>query len=220
MTPSHQFWWNWAVSVAGVVANFMVVLVALFGEPFWLWAFPPTLRIGLLRRLGEKTIAVGQQNGVTIRTDVRFFHLFVWNERRRWSPAHGVQVFLTSIEEVGPNGEFQVAWVGNVPMRWRDQEVVPITATIGSPKHADFFMVAKQNRMLSLMPLIAPNNLRVNWEGKCRFVARFQVRSNEADSQDFRIEVAWDGVWDDGDTEMGNHLHVGIPVEGRQEVTR
>lgn len=209
MTPDKQFWWNWAASVAGVAANFLVVLVALFGERFWMWAFPPRLRIRLLERFGEKTIAVGQlPNGTTTRTDVRFFHLLVWNERRTWSPAHGVQVFLSSIEELGPNGKYQVAWVGNVPMRWRDQEFVPVTATIGATKHSDFFMVGKQNLTLSLMPLVAPNNLPVNRQGACRFVARFQVRSNEADSQDFRIEVAWDGVWEDGDVEMGQHLRV------------
>jgi hypothetical protein len=208
MTPDQQFWWNWTVGVAGVAANLLVVLVALFGERFWSWKFPPTLKIKLLERFGEKTVAMGRQNGVTIRNDVRFFHLLVWNERRKWSPAHGVQVFLTSIEEVGPNGKYQVTWVGNVPMRWRDQEVVPVTATLGAPKDADFLMVGRQGLVLSLMPLIAPNNLPVHRQGKCRFVARLQVRSNEADSQDFRAEVSWDGVWEDGDMEMGSHLHV------------
>ena len=168
MTPDQQFWWNWTVGVAGVAANLLVVLVALFGERFWSWEFPPTLKIKLLERFGEKTVAVGQQNGVTIRNDVRFFHLQVWNERRKWSPAHGVQVFLTSIEEVGPNGKYQVTWVGNVPMRWRDQEVVPVTATLGAPKDADILMVGKQDLVLSLMPLIAPNNLPVHRQGKCR----------------------------------------------------
>jgi hypothetical protein len=208
MTTEQQFWWNWAVGLAGVAANLLVVAVALFGERFWSWKFPPKFRMRLLEKLGEKTVAVGLRDGVPIRNDVRFFHLLVWNERRKWSPAHGVQVFLTSIEELGPNDKYQVAWVGNVPMRWRDQEVVPITETIGAPKHADFFMVGKQNLMLSLMPLITPNNLNVHRKGACRFVARFQARSNEADSEDFRIEVAWDGVWEDGNIEMGNHLRV------------
>jgi hypothetical protein len=69
-------------------------------------------------------------------------------------------------------------------------------------------MVGKQNLTLSLMPLLVPNNLAVNRQGACRFIARLQVRSDEADSEDVRIEVAWDGVWEDGDIEMGNHLHV------------
>lgn len=215
MTPDQQFWWNWVVSVAGVAANLLVVLVALFGERFWAWKFPPKLRVKLLEKYGEKTIGEGLQSGITVRNDIRFFHLQVWNERRKWSPAHGVQIFLTRIEEVGPNGKYQIAWTGNVPMRWRDQEFVPVTEIIGAPKDADFFMVIKQNSLLSLMPLIAPNNLVVHRKGACKFVARFQVRSNESDSEDFSAEVAWDGVWEDGDIEMSNHLH----VEG-QEVVR
>jgi hypothetical protein len=208
VTPDQQFWWNWSVYLAGAVANLLVVLVALFGERFWSWKFPPKLKIKLLEKYGEKTVAVGQRNGIEIRNDVRFFHLQVWNERRKWSPAHNAQVFLISIEEVGPDDRYQVAWVGNVPMRWRDQEVVPVTQTIGAQKDADFFMVGKQSLVLSLMPLIAPNNLIVHRQGACKFIAHFQVRSNEADSEDFRVKVAWDGAWEDGDLEMHNHLHV------------
>jgi hypothetical protein len=209
MTPDQQFWWNWSVGLAGAAANLLVVLVALFGERFWSWKFPPKLRIKLLEQYGEKTVAVGQQpNGLPIHNDVRFFHLQVWNERRRWSPAHNAQVFLTSIEEEGPDGRDQVVWVGNVPMRWRDQEVVPVTQTIGAHKDADLLMVGKQSLLLSLMPLIAPNNLPVNRQGACKFKAHFQVRSDEGDSEDFRVKVAWDGTWEDGDLEMRNHLIV------------
>src|SRR5580704_15138943 len=125
MTPEQQFWWNWFVNVAGVVASLLVVAVALFGERFWKWKFPPTLKIKLLEQYGEKTVATAMQaNGIPLHNDVRFFHLQVWNERRKWSPAHNVQVFLTGIEEEGPDGRYQFTWVGNVPMRWRDQEVV------------------------------------------------------------------------------------------------
>jgi len=192
MTPDQQFWWNWYVLLAGAAANFLVALVALFGERLWKRAFPPKLKIKLLEKYGEKTVAVGERNGQEIRNDVRFFHLQVWNERRRLSPARNAQVFLTHIEEQGPDGRYQVAWTGNVAMRWRDQEIVPVTQTIGAHKDADFFMIGEQTRLLSLMPLIA----------------QFQVRSNEADSETFRVKVAWDGRWEDGDLEMHHHLRV------------
>jgi hypothetical protein len=209
MTPDQQFWWNWSVNVAGVVASLFVVAVALFGERFWKWKFPPKLNIKLLEQYGEKTVAVGKQpNGLPVHNDVRFFHLQVWNERRRWSPAHNAQVFLTSIEEEGPDGRYQVTWLGNVPVHWRDQEFTPVTQTIGAQKDADFLMVGKQSRVLSLTPLLAPNNLTVHWEGGFKFIARFQVRSDEADSEDLRAKVSWDGIWEDGDFEMHKHLHV------------
>jgi hypothetical protein len=208
MTPDQQFWWNWSVNAAGVVASLFVVVVALFGERFWKWKFPPKLNIKLLEQYGEKTSMVAQHNGIEIRDDLRFFHLQVWNGRRRWSPAHNAQVFLTSIEEVGPDGRYQITWLGNVPMRWRDQEFTSVTQTIGAQKDADFLMVGKRSRVLSLMPLLAPNNLTVHRQGEFKFIARFQVRSDEADSEDFRVRVAWDGTWEDGDIEMHNHLIV------------
>lgn len=208
MNPDDQFWWNWAATFAGVIVNLLVVLVALFGERFWHRAFPPVLRMQLVEPLGEKTVAHLLQNGTTTTVDVRFFHLKVWNDRRKWSPAHSVQVYLTSIEEIAPNGNFQQTWAGNVPMRWRDQEFTSITQTLGAPKDSDLLMVGKQGLTLSLMPLLAPNNLAVNRQGQCRFIARLQIRSNETDSEDFRIQVSWDGVWEDGDTEMGKHLRV------------
>jgi hypothetical protein len=88
MTPEQQFWWNWSVNLVGVVASLLVVAVALFGERFWKWKFPPKLNVKLLEQYGEKTVAVGKQpNGLPVHhNDVRFFHLQVWNERRRWSP--------------------------------------------------------------------------------------------------------------------------------------
>ncbi|PYT66223.1 MAG: hypothetical protein DMG39_27225 [Acidobacteria bacterium] len=58
------------------------------------------------------------------------------------------------------------------------------------------------------MPMILPNNLKARWQGKCRFVACVQVRSSQADSKVLRVQVSWDGLWEDGDTEMQRHLVV------------
>lgn len=84
----------------------------------------------------------------------------VENERR-WSPAKGVQVFLTGVEELGPDGQLRIDWFGNVPMRWRDQEVVPLAQTVGAAKDADFLMVERTEGKVSLMPLLVPNRAQV-----------------------------------------------------------
>src|SRR5271165_347135 len=96
LTTDQQFWWNWAVNLAMAIATFGAVLVALFGERLWWRCFPPSLRMRVLDRYGERTIAVTQiPSGAQINEDVRFFHLRVWNQRRRWSPANQAQVYLT-----------------------------------------------------------------------------------------------------------------------------
>jgi hypothetical protein len=210
MTPDQQFWWNWAINFAMASATFLAVLVALFGEKFWRRFFPPVLKMRRLEQYGERTVArIRHPNGTESVADVRFFHLRVWNERR-WSPATDSQVYLTSIEEEGPNGQYQVRWSGNVPMRWRDQEFRTFTQTIGSEQDADLVMINRQANSVSLMPILVPNNLPVIRIGACRFVLRLHVRSDEADSAESRIQVSWDGIWEDGDFEMNQHLKVEV----------
>jgi hypothetical protein len=209
LTTDQQFWWNWAVNLAMAGATFLAVFVALFGERLWKHCFPPSLRMRLLNRYGERTIArMRNPDNTQSENDVRFFHLRVWNERRRWSPANNAQVYLTSIEEIGPNGQYQLTWSGNVPMRWRDQEFKSLTQTIGAEQDADLVMANQQRNSVSLMPILAPNNLTVIRQAPCRFVLRLQVRSDEADTEEMRIQVSWDGVWEDGELEMYNHLRV------------
>jgi hypothetical protein len=211
VSPEQQFWWNWWVNLAVAVATFLAAMVALFGRQFWTLVSPPLLKMKLLEEYGEKTIAVRQiKENLSMDDEVRFFHLTVRNERRRWATAHQVQVFLVGIEQPGPSGEWQVTWTGNVPMRWRDQEITPFTQTIGAPVDCDFCMVGKFEPVLSLMPLLAPNNLKVHWQGPCKFMTRLQARSTEKDSDELYIQVAWDGKWEDGDIEMKKHLTVEI----------
>ena len=202
MDPDQQFWWNWAINFAVACGTLLTVLVAVFGDKFRARFFPPILKLQLVRPKGELTTETGP--GGSDR--VRFYHLCVSNGRR-WSPAREVQVFLTRIEEPGPNDQLQVRWFGNVPMRWRDQEVVPIMRTIGADADIDFCRVG-QKTGLALMPLITPNNLEAKRPGKCRLVASLQARSNEADSEVIRAEVAWDGSWEEGESEMQHHFVV------------
>jgi hypothetical protein len=206
MTPGQQFWWNWAVRLAAAIGTFLAVLVALFGQQFRAKRFPPRLKLKLLEKGGEKTTLTARSDDGTVRNidDVRYFHLRLWNERR-WSTAEGVQVFLTRLDEPGPDNQLRVTWLGNVPLRWRDQEFVPVLQTIGAAKDCDFCMIGKRSG-LSLMPLLLPNNLPAHRPGKCRVVAWLQARSNQADSEIVRIEIAWDGLWVDGDFEMQQHL--------------
>jgi hypothetical protein len=203
--PLH-FWLNFVVSAAVALGTLSAVVVALFGRRW----YPPMLKMDILNRIGEKTFTTILLANVPGDEQVRFFHIKVWNERR-WSTANQTQVFLMAIEEKAPNDQWQVTWRGNVPMRWRDQEFTSLTQTIGAPRDSDFCMVEKDRRVISLMPLIAPNNLKVYWKGPCKFIARLQARCTEKDSEELSVQVSWDGGWDDGDFEMRrDHLQVDI----------
>jgi len=169
---------------------------------------PPVLGLRLLREEGEKgKIRYASHNGIEERSEeARYYHIRVSNERR-WSPANDVQVFLIRLEEPGPDEALQVMWVGEVPMQWRHQEVSPLTRTIGHDADCDLCSVGK-GKWLSLMPLIIPLNLNARRQERCRMVASFLARSTQVDSPILRIEIAWDGDWEDGDIEMQRHLKI------------
>ncbi|MGA2327057.1 MAG: hypothetical protein ABSH05_12315 [Bryobacteraceae bacterium] len=205
LTPDQQFWWNWWVSLAVAAGTLLAVVVAIFGEKLRAKFFPPRLSLRFICPEGEGTTLTRKDSG-EVADDVRYYHLRVSNERR-WSAAREVQVFLTRVEEPGPNGDLHVVWAGEVPIRWRDQEVVPLLRTIGADADCDLCRVGR-NTGLSLMPLISPNNLNAHHQGSCRLVASLQARSNETDSEVARIEISWDGSWEHGDMEMKRHLAV------------
>ncbi len=212
MSTEAQFWWNWWISVAAAFGTVAAVIVALFGQAFRTKFFPPKLALTLVAPEGEKARVrlVWLEQGVSKERweDARYYHLKVSNQRR-WSPANNVQVFLMRLEEPGPDGDLQIKWTGDVPMRWRHQEVFPPARPIGPAADCDLCSVVK-GKWLELLPLITPFNLDVKRGDKCLVVLSLQARGNEADSSILRVQVSWDGKWDDGAQEMKQHLIVKV----------
>jgi hypothetical protein len=202
VTSDQQFWWNWWVNFGIALATLAAVLVALFGQKWQARLLPPRLKLTLGRKEGEKTQLRNQGDGALV-DDVRYYYLRVSNERR-WSPAEGVQVYLSRIEEPDASGDLQVVWVGDIPIRWRDQEFVPLLRTIGSAADCDLCRVGKTSGF-ALMPLIVPHNLNAHRNKPFKLVASLQARSNQVDSEIMRIQISWDGLWEDGDVEMLRH---------------
>ena len=60
---------------------------------------------------------------------------------------------------------------------------------------------------VSLLPLITPFNLDVDKRNPFNLIVSFQARSNQVDSSIVRVQIAWDGMWDEGDQK---HLVVKI----------
>ena len=207
MDATDQFWWNWAVNLGVAVATVAAVLVALFGD--WIKArlFRPNLSVSLVSSGGELTTAVLlSPNGETREEKARFYHLRVRN-LVRWPTATQVQVHLIRLEEPGPDGELKLKWAGDVPLRWKFQEIHPIARTVGPYADSDLCSVVK-GKWLELHPLIVPNNLPARRREKTDIVVSVQARSNEGESNIRRFRISWDGQWEDGESEMIHHLVV------------
>ncbi len=210
MTPDEQFWWNWWLNLAVAGGTLAAVIVALFGE--WLRAqmFRPKLAIELDKPLGVPTpVQLTSPDGESRMEVGRFYHVRISNSAR-WPVATQVQVNLLRIEEPGPDGAWQMKWAGEVPLRWSLQEIHPLTRVIGPPAVCDLCSVVK-GKWVELHPLIVPHNLAelVRLREKVQMIVTVQAQGAEAYSDLVRIKIAWDGRWEDGESEMAKHLVIG-----------
>jgi hypothetical protein len=183
----------------------------LGGAVFTWWANrnfrkPPELSLRLARDEGEPN-QIAYSDGSF--EDARYYHMRVSNARRRWSTATDVRVFLTRMDEQGPDGTFQLAWVGDIPLSWRNQQTSPLTQTVGADTDCDLFFLGDRRR-LRIETLFTPNSMRAERNDSCRVALFLQARSTQVDSPMYRVEISWDGTWEPGETEIQRHLRIAI----------
>ncbi|SRR5579883_43757 len=196
-----------ALVAAGTIG---AVIVALFGEVFRAKCFPPVFEFRVLKPAGEMC-PITDRNGTHV-ADGRYYHFEVRNTRA-WVRATHSQLRLIRIERPGPDGQPQIVWDGDIPVRRRHQEFYPTEAVIGSPVHYDLCAIVKGKEedaapALSLMPIIKPNNLPAEWRGDTHFIAAFQLKCAQRDSEVVRIQFDWDGSWQEGDAEIQKHFRL------------
>lgn len=210
MNAESQFWWNWWVSLGAAVTTLAAVFVALFGDWIKSRLFSPKLALSLRNSVGEKTTVTLQwqtEQGLQQRNEeARYYHVRVSNQVR-WPSSNQTQVYLLRVEVPGPDGELQVTWSGELPVQWTHQAIHPVARTIGSGAYCDLCSVVK-GKWVQLHPLIVPNNFPLQWRTAATLVVSLQARGNEGESPISRFQIAWDGKWADGDTEMTRHLVV------------
>ena len=205
MSPDQQFWWNWWVQAFTALGTIGAVLVALFGQRIKA-LFPPRLHISLPHPLGEWCPAeIPRPDGTRFRTDSRWFHIHVENQRRQLVPATAVQVFLQKIDEFDAAvGQWRVAWsASEVPIGWKNQNVKPPALTIGRPDGCDLFSIIRADPpVLSLYPLVGVFSLNTEWRTACRLLLTLQARSVETDSNILQVEITWNGRWSDDPVQL------------------
>jgi len=188
------------------LVTFLAVLVALFGKALISKLFPPVFEFRILKAVGERCPITDRDRKHI--GDGRYYHLTVQNTRR-WVVATHAQLRLIRIEVPGPDGQFQIKWDGDIPIRRRHQEFYPTESVIGSPIDYDLCAIVNtptDKPTTSLMPIIAANNLPYKWSADCHFMAGFQLKCSEGDSKMIRIQFDWDGIWHDGDAEIQDHF--------------
>ena len=177
------------------------VVVALFRD---LLKLKPKLVMDVHKAEGH-SVSVSTPSG---HAQARYYHLAVSNSRRGIR-ANGVQVFLTHIQEQGPDDRYKTTWLGNIPMRWRYQEVHPLQRDIGATIECDLCSVV-EGQFLRLETLLQPEEMKREWEPlpKIALVVTFQARAIETDSNEINVRIAWNGKWANSDQDILRHIVV------------
>ncbi len=209
MTPVWQFWFNWVVQLAIAIGTLGAVIVALFGHWLRSHVAPPQLKLSLSDARGVRTpTTLIAPDGTTRQTESRWYHVRVENQRR-WSPATQVQVYLLRIEEPDASGQYKLTWVGEIPIKWRDQEVHALSRTIGYAADCDLCSVVKE-KWIEIHPLIPLIAIRAQRRGECHMILTLQARSIETDSSLLRVKIDWNGEWAEDSQEMARRMVVEI----------
>lgn len=201
--------WTDVLTAVGTVG---AVVVALFGY-FLPKLFPPKLRIAIADAKGvHQAVRLIEQGGAIparARDAVaRYYHVRVSNERR-WTKAHNVQVMLLRIEQETTAGWVETWAGGGIPLIWQHQDMLGSVRNVGPPGYADLFNVLHNvgAQALQLTPKFGPLGVQLKFE-QCVLRLTLQAQSDEADSRHLVLIARWDGKWQDGATEMAQHLRL------------
>lgn len=196
----------WTTGLAAA-ATFMAVLVALFGERLRQHWTAPKLTLHLEPPAFNTTSNLARAGW--------YFIIRVSNERVS-SPAANTRVLLTRVSKRAPDGSWQESpFSGPVQVEWRWSDMMPRYATVGSDEFATFGALLEGDSALQLRMFWYPNNLDPYIRANEPTRLDFRADSDTARSDEFSVEVRWDGVWESETSALVDHLTV-VPVrEGR-----
>ena len=214
-------WWkdpNWWVQAVAAIATFIVAFVALFGDVLKRRMFPPKLALSLKSECGELTNLTLHDpfKDEISKAEGRYFHVSVVNSG--FSIATNTGVYITSIMLRGAGGAWHQKWNGDALLAWRNGGLYPVLRDVGSTTiDADFFYLV-ENKWLELCVVEAArsNNIPTDsepfrpgrWRKKIEMIITVQAKSTESMSEPYMFEVAWDGIWEEGDKEILRHIKI------------
>jgi hypothetical protein len=201
------------IAALGVLGTWFIFIAAIWGEKIRSLMFQPELRVTLENPHGEYTTETvfrdPPQSDYT--RPARYYRLIASNARR-WPVAPDVRILITRLEALDPSGVPRPVWTGELPLLWLHGQVYPASRDLGRATQVDFVVVAQDlevsenQHQLHFILAIVPNNFQRSYYSKMRVWVTVIATSNETDSPPVRLELAWDGEWDAGETEMARHF--------------
>lgn len=197
MTPFEK--WSIVVGIAGALATFLAVVVALFGEKLrQIWS-SPKLQVMLFEPAITKTNA-GMKG---------WYYLLRTSNQSRSNPAANVRILLSKIERKAPDGSWvEETFSGPVQVMWRWPQFMAQYQTIGPPQEATFACVHQNEKEISLCLYWFPNNMRQSILPGETVRLSFVAASDVAESDVHSVVISWDGKWNEDRAEMKKNLRI------------
>ena len=196
------------LTALGVAGTWLIAVIAIWGERIRSWFFKPKLEIALLNPKGELVTRPVTSGGASVLTQqsfqTRYYHIRLIN-KARWPVAHDAQVQIIQMEEPGPaaNRKLSTPACCRCPGVMRSfilrRELLGLRQTPTSCSCET--MAGSTSRRCS-----SRTTSRCCIKAIQIFGSLLQARSTEADSKPLRLQIAWDGKWDQGEAEMAKHI--------------
>jgi hypothetical protein len=147
----------------------------------------------------------------------RHYHIQVTNTRR-WAKAHNVRVVILKLEVASAAGWITTWSGGSVPLVWQGSEYLGDIRNVGPPALADLAHVVQhpvnlnEIESLTLTPTFTPLGVQMRFTPSAQVRPTVQAQSDESDSRKLFVTIRCDATWEDGESEMAQHVRVeGIP---------
>jgi len=195
-----QFFWYMICQWTLVVGTMILAVVALWGHIIRVRWLGPKLRLALKNPKGE--VSMFSDSVVS-----RYYHLRVWNERRA-SPAHNVRVVIKSLYRPNADGTMsQTSLSGPLQLTWQFQGSNPQFQTIGAELTCDLGFL-RQGEHFKLSTLFHHISFDPTVKKGQKMIVGLIALSDEGESNELGLEIAWDGTWSDDSDEIVKHMVV------------
>ena len=197
MNDKQFFWYmlsQWILA-GGTIA---LAVVALWGHIIRVRWLGQRLRIALKNAKGEVSMF---NDGVVSR----YYHLRVWNERLA-SPAHNVRVVIKSLYRPMADGTMSLTPLsGPLQLAWQFQGSNPQFQTLGAESTCDLGYLRKGEHF-QLSTLFHHISFDPTIKKGQKAIVGVIALSDEGESNELKLEIAWNGSWSDDSDEMVKHL--------------
>lgn len=198
--PSNfHFWMDWGVQAIVGVGTLMVAAVAIFADAIKAKFVKLTVAIDSSRGTYQPFMRVLRNGGQVVALTsgsipAQHYQLRVSNSSR-YFPSHRTMLWLLKLDRKYGD-DLKTDWRGEIPLTWQHEDFLPGPRVIG--KHsvlADLVCLSSEGIVAIQVrnpPIAFPQEIK----GACELWLTVQARSDESSSNEYRVHIKWDGVWD------------------------